>query len=74
MGIMPYDVTLVVDAKLLVFANKQDLPNAMTTVEITKALELEAIRNREWHVQYTNAITGEGLIEGLEWLHSVVFK
>ncbi|KAK6014487.1 hypothetical protein OSTOST_20129 [Ostertagia ostertagi] len=66
--------TLVLDVKLLIFANKQDLPNAMTTAEAIKALGLEAMRDREWHVQPTNAVTGEGLIEGLEWLHSVVIK
>ncbi|XGW03980.1 hypothetical protein V3C99_015263 [Haemonchus contortus] len=62
------------DAQLLIFANKQDLPNAMTTVEMTKALQLEVIRDREWYVQPTNAVSGEGLIEGLEWLRSVIMK
>ncbi|EPB71735.1 ADP-ribosylation factor family protein [Ancylostoma ceylanicum] len=62
------------EAKFLVFANKQDLPNAMTTAEVIKALELHGLRNREWYVQPSNAVTGEGLVEGLEWLHSVVMK
>nr|CDJ90934.1 unnamed protein product [Haemonchus contortus] len=62
------------DAQLLIFANKQDLPNAMTTVEMTKALQLEKVRDREWYVQPTNAVSGEGLIEGLEWLRSVIMK
>lgn len=34
------------DAVLLVFANKQDLPNAMTAAELTDKLELNQIRNR----------------------------
>nr|CDJ84598.1 ARF SAR superfamily domain containing protein [Haemonchus contortus] len=60
------------DAVLLVFANKQDMPNAMSATEVSKALEMHSIMNREWYVQTSNAITGEGLVEGLEWLHSVV--
>ncbi|RCN50680.1 ADP-ribosylation factor family protein [Ancylostoma caninum] len=59
---------------LLVFANKQDLPNAMTTTEVTKALQLETLENLEWHIQPSNAISGDGLIEGLDWLHSTFVK
>ena len=33
---------------LLVLANKQDLPNAMSTQELTEKLELNSIRNRDW--------------------------
>lgn len=35
------------DALLLVFANKQDLPNAMSVSEITDKLGLQGMRNRE---------------------------
>ncbi|KAK6014489.1 hypothetical protein OSTOST_20128 [Ostertagia ostertagi] len=66
------------DVKLLIFANKQDLPNAMTTAEARMNQRFwtgRQLRAREWHVQPTNAVTGEGLMEGLEWLHhSVVIK
>lgn len=34
------------DAVLLVFANKQDLPNAMTAAEITEKLSLNTFRGR----------------------------
>ncbi|MGH0136024.1 UNVERIFIED_CONTAM: hypothetical protein FKN15_058788 [Acipenser sinensis] len=34
------------DAVLLVFANKQDLPNAMAISEMTDKLGLQALRNR----------------------------
>ncbi len=34
------------DAVLLVFANKQDLPNAMAPTEITDKLGLQQLRNR----------------------------
>jgi len=53
---------------VLIFANKQDLPNAMTVQEIIERLELNSITDRKWHVQPTCAISGEGLIEGLTWL------
>ncbi|XP_072417937.1 ADP-ribosylation factor 2-like [Chiloscyllium punctatum] len=56
------------DAVLLIFANKQDLPNAMTPAEITDKLSLHQFRQRIWHVQATCANNGEGLYEGLDWL------
>jgi len=34
------------DAVLLIFANKQDLPNAMSAAEITDKLGLNQLRNR----------------------------
>merc|ERR1711904_118519 len=39
------------DAALLVFANKQDLPNAMTAAEVTEKLGLQCMRNRQWFIQ-----------------------
>lgn len=56
------------DAVLLVFANKQDLPNAMNAAEITDKLGLHTLRNRNWYIQATCATNGEGLYEGLDWL------
>merc|ERR1712124_15718 len=56
------------DAVLLVFANKQDLPNAMTAAEITEKLGLHSMRNRQWFIQSACATTGDGLYEGLDWL------
>merc|ERR1711934_114138 len=49
------------DAALLVFTNKQDLPNSMTTAEITEKLGLHAVRNRDWFVQSACATSGDGL-------------
>jgi len=62
------------DACLLVFANKQDLPNAMTTAEVTDKLGLHSLRQREWYIQGSCATTGEGLYEGLDWLAAAVKK
>jgi ADP-ribosylation factor protein 1 len=58
------------DAILLIFANKQDLPNAMNATEITDKIGLQAIRTRDWFIQSTCATNGDGLFEGLEWLSS----
>ncbi|KAL3693362.1 hypothetical protein R1sor_007013 [Riccia sorocarpa] len=57
-------------ALLLVFANKQDLPNAMNAAEITEKLGLQSLRQRCWYIQSTCATSGEGLYEGLDWLSS----
>ncbi|KAJ1878271.1 hypothetical protein LPJ71_011022, partial [Coemansia sp. S17] len=51
------------NANLLVFANKQDLPNAMNAAEITEKLGLQAIKNIRWYIQATCATTGDGLYE-----------
>ncbi|CAL9764958.1 unnamed protein product, partial [Musa acuminata subsp. burmannicoides] len=58
------------DAVLLVFANKQDLPNAMNAAEITDKLGLHSLRLRHWYIQSACATSGEGLYEGLDWLSS----
>merc|ERR1711964_397327 len=57
------------DAVVLVFANKQDLPNAMPAAEVTEKLGLQTVRNRQWFIQSACATTGEGLYEGLDWLY-----
>ncbi|KAM8728694.1 ADP-ribosylation factor 1 isoform X1 [Acanthopagrus latus] len=56
------------DAVLLVFANKQDLPNAMNAAEVTDKLGLHSLRSRTWYIQATCATSGDGLYEGLDWL------
>ncbi|CAE8582264.1 unnamed protein product, partial [Polarella glacialis] len=56
------------EAILLVFANKQDLPNAMAAAEVTDKLGLHNMRNRQWFIQSACATTGDGLYEGLDWL------
>ena len=42
------------EAVLLIFANKQDLPNAMNAAEITDKLGLHSLRNRNWYIQVNN--------------------
>ena len=52
---------------MLVFANKQDLPNAMSVAEIQKKLRLEKL-TVNWHIQGCVATTGDGLYDGLDWI------
>jgi ADP-ribosylation factor 6 len=53
------------EALLLVFANKQDIPGAMTPTEVTEKLRLGQLKERMWYVVPSCATTGEGLFEGL---------
>ncbi|XP_074631820.1 ADP-ribosylation factor-like protein 2 isoform X2 [Acropora palmata] len=57
-------------ATLLVFANKQDLPGALSGEEIRDALDLESIKTHHWNIQWCSAVTGEKLLEGVDWLIS----
>ncbi|XP_064352100.1 putative ADP-ribosylation factor-like protein 5C isoform X3 [Camelus dromedarius] len=58
------------DASVLIFANKQDMKDSMTTVEISQFLTLSAIKDHPWHIQGCCALTGEGLPAGLQWMQS----
>ncbi|XP_039372924.1 putative ADP-ribosylation factor-like protein 5C isoform X2 [Mauremys reevesii] len=60
------------NAAVLIFANKQDVKNSMTTSEISKFLTLSSIKDHPWHIQGCCALTGEGLPAGLEWMKSRV--
>jgi len=65
---------LLQDSILLVLANKQDLPNAMSVDEISQRLKLHSLKNREWYVQGSCAHTGDGLYQGLDWLSKTLKK
>ena len=61
------------NAALLVYANKQDLPQAMSTDKIADALGLRSLPHRTpWYIQGTSAVTGEGLTQGLDWVHTTL--
>jgi ADP-ribosylation factor-like protein 2 len=58
-------------ASLLIFANKQDIQGAMSSQEIASVLGLEtneAYKNRHWSIQSCSAVTGEGLVAGMDWV------
>jgi ADP-ribosylation factor-like protein 1 len=55
------------DAILLVFANKQDAKGALNSQQVSEALGLAEIKNRQWSIQETSALRGAGLFEGFDW-------
>ena len=59
---------------ILIYANKQDMPGAVPMHELTKRLEMDKVRNRDWFVQSSIATRGDGLYEGLDWLSGVMAK
>ena len=61
------------DVALLVFANKQDLPNAMSCQEIADQMNLKAITH-PWLIAGSSATSGDGLYEALDWLSHTIDK
>lgn len=60
---------------ILILANKQDLPSALDVCKIESALGLKKeFSTAQWHLQPTCAVTGEGLDEGMEMLHSMILQ
>ncbi|XP_076828756.1 ADP-ribosylation factor-like protein 2 [Brachyhypopomus gauderio] len=55
-------------ATLLVFANKQDLPGALSKDGIREALSLDEIKTHHWCIVGCSAVTGENLLTGVDWL------
>lgn len=53
---------------LLLFANKMDMREALSSVKCSNLLGLEDIRDKPWHICASNALSGEGLEEGVSWL------
>lgn len=71
---MTLDEDELKDAVVLVLANKQDLPNAMSVEEVAAAMNVGdyKARGRTIHVLGTCGITGDGCYEGLDWLTSAI--
>ena len=59
-------------ASLLIFLNKVDIVTALPACEIEKILDIAAIRAQKRHVQLVrcSAMTGEGLLTGVDWIVS----
>jgi small GTP-binding protein len=57
--------------KVLVLANKQDLPKAVPPERLAQRLK-PVLANHEWSVQGCSAGSGEGLYEGLDWLSNAL--
>ncbi|CAH0476428.1 unnamed protein product [Peronospora belbahrii] len=57
-------------ATVLIFANKQDLPGALSSAAIADALGLHSAQfsSRHWSIISCSAVTGDGLVDGIDWL------
>lgn len=56
------------EAALLVFANKQDQPGARGAGDISEALRLGELKDRNWSIVACSALDGRGINEGMDWL------
>jgi small GTP-binding protein len=58
---------------ILIFANKQDMAQAVPVAEMEKKLQLaKMLRGREWFMQGCSARTGQGVYEGMDWFTRVI--
>ncbi|XP_007889237.1 ADP-ribosylation factor-like protein 6 [Callorhinchus milii] len=57
---------------ILFFANKMDLRDALSSVKVSQMLGLNNIKDKPWHICASNALKGEGLHEGVEWLQDQI--
>mmetsp|Transcript_21908 Transcript_21908/g.36677 ORF Transcript_21908/g.36677 Transcript_21908/m.36677 type:complete len:187 (-) Transcript_21908:973-1533(-) len=55
-------------APIVFFANKRDVAGSMGPEECTEELGLDRIRDRGWSIWPSNALSGEGINDGIEWL------
>jgi ADP-ribosylation factor protein 1 len=56
---------------VVVMANKQDLPSALSAADLVSKLELRNLKN-SWHVQATCATNGEGVIDAVQMMAKMV--
>ncbi|CAM9240287.1 ADP-ribosylation factor-like protein 6 [Lampetra fluviatilis] len=57
---------------LLVFANKMDLKESLSSVACSSLLGLPDVHQSPWHIVASNALKGEGLQEGVDWLQDQI--
>ena len=58
-------------ASLLIFANKQDIAGALSSDEIAEVLQLKTnpiFSKRHWSIFGCSAVTGNGLVNGIDWM------
>lgn len=59
---------------IVILANKQDLPGAMSCSDLVRNLGLEklsATRNK-WYIQNTCAVNGDGIFESMKEMSSMI--
>merc|ERR1712195_433111 len=59
---------------VLFFANKKDMAAAASQQDIFQALNLAAVSGRAIQIQPSNALNGDGISAGLEWLSKQILK
>ena len=57
-------------ATLMVFCNKQDVAGALSPKEIRDVLMLDKIEGRHWSIVPCSAVSGQGLLEGIDFIVS----
>ena len=58
------------DARVLIFANKSDIPGCLTEAEIAEGLRLDIVKEHTWRIQTCSAIRSSGIREGFDWIIS----
>jgi ADP-ribosylation factor-like protein 6 len=53
---------------ILFFANKSDVLGSMSPDMCAEELQLDKVRDKPWHIISSNAVSGAGVNEGIEWL------
>lgn len=64
----------LVGIPVLILANKQDLPGALSVQAIAQKLNLRAMGTRTWEIKPCSALQGTANVELLEWLVDEVSK
>ena len=62
----------LIGVPLVILANKQDLPGAVSPSDIAAKLDLQFVKGRNWYIQGTNALNGDGLYEAIEKMSRLV--
>ncbi len=60
------------EVPVIVIANKQDLPTALSPSRVMEALCLGKMGSRKWHVQGATATNGDGIYESMEAMARLV--
>ena len=59
---------------ILVFANKMDIAGSLTPVECMGLMALDQIVDKPWHIAASNALSGDGIDDGFQWLAETIQK
>lgn len=60
---------LLQSVSVLILANKQDLPRASSVTTVAEKMNVTSLPHAvKWRIEGTNAVSGEGIYEALDWL------